>query len=86
MQDQLLLSKAPSDLNIIHAKGLQLKHPAIGMATQHSCGHDKLRPFQLDNRKCPEHLPPLQAACLLGQPLRNTTQLLSLNQTQRTTE
>lgn len=40
MQDQLFLSKAPSDVNIIHAKGLQLKHPAIGMATQHSCGHD----------------------------------------------
>lgn len=36
MQGQLLLSKPPSNLNIIHPKDLRLKHPAIDMAIQHS--------------------------------------------------
>lgn len=46
-----------------------------------------MRPIQPDNqRKSSDHLPSPQAACLVGQPLGNTTQLPSLNQTHRTAD
>lgn len=64
MQGQLLLSEAPSDLNIIHAKGLQLKHPAIGMATQHSCGHGTAETLSARQQKKMPGALSIPAGCL----------------------
>lgn len=91
MQGQLLLSKAPSNLNIIHPKDLQLKHPAVDMVIQHSneeaqMGWSRRQPRPVRVANWWESLPSPQAACRVGQSSGKTPRLPSLNQTQTTAD
>lgn len=64
MQDQLLLSKAPSDLNIIHAKGLQLKHQLLSTAV----GTTSWDPFSLTTENVLSTFPPCRLPAFLDSP------------------